>query len=100
MLHGGTFHRLDGVAQQVQEHLLDLNRSGAHRGKGLAQVQADLNPVPAQVVLHHIHDMAHQLIEIHQLPLPVLLAHEVPDTPDNLGRPLRLQRRLLHGFQQ
>ena len=56
-------HRLDGVQDEVEEELLHLEVIGEHHGLRRRQLEHDLDPVLAQLVLGQLDDVAEVVVE-------------------------------------
>ena len=87
-------HRLDGVARQVQQHLLDHHGVGAQQRQVRRQLFLDGDIVFARLQVDQRADAVDQGADGDILALRFALAHEIVHAADDLAGPLRLRAGL------
>ena len=85
---GDGGHRLYGILDQVDKHLLQLRSDRSNEGQILCQMAANSNRMVLQLVLQNPKYPMHDLINIDDFPLPGVFAEEESDALKHLGRPL------------
>ena len=89
-------HRLAGVDEQVQEHLLDLR--GVDPGMGAAgDLEVELDPVPRQVLAHQQDDLLGQSDQVGRLAAVGLGAGQAEHAAGDRRGPLGALEDLLEG---
>ena len=83
VLAADLVHRVDGVADQVEGDLLDLNRIHVQRWQVAVQFQIQLNVVQAGVALGQLEQIFEQVIDLDQLAHALLRFGEALDTLDH-----------------
>src|SRR5262249_1395650 len=80
----GCLYRLDCIAQQVEDDLLDLDAVAHHRRQIRREIQPDLDTEITGLALDHLHGFTHERIHVEGGLLAGLLAHQLADAPDDL----------------
>jgi hypothetical protein len=86
---------LNGVAHQIQDHLLDLDGVGddGRQIRGQPRFQADVAPLAVR--LHQLERVRDQMVEIECPRLDVVLAHQGTQALDHIAGARRLQDDLV-----
>ncbi len=58
-------HCLDGIANEVDDHLLDLHRLGQHGGQQAVEIEVQLHTVNLQIVLQQGEHFADEAIQVY-----------------------------------
>src|SRR3984893_3587261 len=91
--HAG--HRIDGVGDQVDKHLLQLNSIARYLRYLFIQLGFDLYPVLLQILPHQGERFPDEIVEVHRGSFPVILLEERPNTFHNLARAMAVGDNLL-----
>ncbi len=91
--HAG--HRIDGVGDQVDKHLLQLNSIAGYLWHLLVQLGFDLYPVLVQILPHQGERFPDEIVDVHRGPFPVILLEECPDAFNHLARAMAVSDNLL-----
>ncbi len=86
-------HRLDAVAHEVDEELLEQDPVGEHKRRG-RHVDRDPHPAHPRIRLEETGGLAHDRRQIERREPRLALAHEILDPADDLARPVGLMREL------
>src|SRR3981189_187938 len=77
-------HRIDGVGDQVDKHLLQLNSIARYLWYLVIQLGFDLYPVLLQILPHQGQRFPDEIVEVHRGSFPVIFLEERPTTFDAL----------------
>src|ERR1700704_1722885 len=91
--HAG--HRIDGVGDQVDKHLLQLNSVACYLRHLFIQLGFDLYPVLHQILPHQGKRFPDEIVEVHRGSFPVILLEERPNTLDHLAGTVAVSDNLL-----
>ena len=96
-------HRLDGIDDEIEDHLLQLNPVGDHRRQLGRQVEAQRHVVQPQLRAHDGQHVEDDAIDVRRRLPGRALRRELADALNHLGRPLALRhdplQRTPHTFE-
>ena len=95
-----VLHGLDGVARQVQQHLLDHGAVAEHARRGLRQVGHHLRAALARLQAHQRQHRVEQQVDAEALAQLLAAAHEVVHALDHAAGALGLLGHALHRLAQ
>src|SRR5215831_4712943 len=93
-------HGLDGIAQQVQQNLLDLHLVDKDEIDGRVELKADTHTLILGSDQRQGAGLLNELLDAFDPTLAVAPAHELAQATDDLSRAQSLIARLVHGVAQ
>ena len=86
-------HRIQGVADEVEHHLLQLNAIAAHSGKIVGELQSKLDIVTSQVTRRESDDFSRGVVQVERLEHELLLAEQRAQASDHFRRAIAIAKR-------
>ena len=78
-------HRIHGVKEEVQEHLLHVHSIGSNRGQRDLEFRAQVDPPAPRVLQQEPNDVVDRAVQIQGLQLELALAQQGPHVANDLA---------------
>src|SRR5580692_531464 len=95
-----VFHRIDGVAHQIEQNLLDLHLVGEHEIAAVVEIEAHAHALVLGADQRQGAGLLDQLLDILHPALGLAAGHEVAQPANDLAGAQRLVAGLVHGITQ
>ena len=97
---GRLLHRLDRIHDQIQEHLLQMNRISRNRGEARPQICLDGGGSAEQVGMQKPQHLQDNLVDIYGAPVLLAFANEAMDAVNELSRPPRIGENIVQQLSE